>query len=134
GLRSHAERAPLLRVVGRRDHGRRLNASAQQLLGVAKGYLGPATQTFLSSEFQALGFNANTIGPAQLEALVTRVRTKAARAMGDERAAELASARSACCSRPWRSRRRISRRIDVSRQRSRTRATFRARSASTRGS
>jgi len=73
-----------------------LNAFAQQLLGVAKGYLGPATQTFLSSEFQALGVNANTIGPAQLEALVARVRTKAARAMGDERAAELASALAAC--------------------------------------
>ena len=73
-----------------------MNAFAQQLLGVAKGYLGPATQTFLSSEFQALGVNANTIGPAQLEALVTRVRTKAARAMGDERAAELASALAAC--------------------------------------
>jgi tetratricopeptide (TPR) repeat protein len=73
-----------------------LNAFAQQLLGVAKGYLGPATQTFLSSEFKALGVNANTIGPAQLEALVARVRTKAARAMGDERAAELASALAAC--------------------------------------
>ena len=73
-----------------------MNAFAQQLLGVAKGYLGPATQTFLSSEFQALGVNANTIGPAQLEALVVRVRTKAARAMGDERAAELASALAAC--------------------------------------
>ena len=73
-----------------------MNAFAQQLLGVAKGYLGPATQTFLSSEFKALGVNANTIGPAQLEALVARVRTKAARAMGDERAAELASALAAC--------------------------------------
>ncbi|TME87185.1 MAG: hypothetical protein E6I44_10425 [Chloroflexi bacterium] len=73
-----------------------MNAFAQQLLGVAKGYLGPATQTFLSSEFQALGVNANTIEPAQLEALVARVRTKAARAMGDERAAELASALAAC--------------------------------------
>ena len=73
-----------------------MNAFAQQLLGVAKGYLGPATQTYLSSEFQALGVNANTVGPAQLEALVARVRTRAARAMGDERAAELASALSAC--------------------------------------
>jgi hypothetical protein len=73
-----------------------LNAFAQQLLGVAKGYLGPAAQTFLSSEFQALGVNANTVSPAQLEGLVERVRTKAARAMGDERASELASALSAC--------------------------------------
>jgi tetratricopeptide (TPR) repeat protein len=73
-----------------------LNAFAQQLLGVAKGYLGPATQTFLSTEFQALGVNANTISPAQLDALVSRVRTKAARAMGEERAAELASALAAC--------------------------------------
>jgi len=73
-----------------------LNAFAQQLLGVAKGYLGPATQTFLSAEFQALGVNANTVSPAQLESLVARVRMKAARAMGEERAAELAAALSAC--------------------------------------
>ena len=73
-----------------------MNAFAQQLLGVAKGYLGPATQTFLSTEFNALGVNANTVSPAQLDALVARVRTKAARAMGDERAAELASALAAC--------------------------------------
>jgi tetratricopeptide (TPR) repeat protein len=73
-----------------------LNAFAQQLLGVAKGYLGPAAQTFLSTEFHALGVNANTVSPAQLEGLVERVRTKAARAMGDERASELASALSAC--------------------------------------
>jgi len=73
-----------------------LNAFAQQLLGVAKGYLGPAAQTLLSTELHALGVNANTVTPAQLEALVARVRTKAARAMGEERAAELASALSAC--------------------------------------
>jgi tetratricopeptide (TPR) repeat protein len=73
-----------------------LNAFAQQLLGVAKGYLGPAAQTFLSTELHALGVNANTVSPAQLDALVARVRTKAARAMGDERAGELASALSAC--------------------------------------
>ena len=73
-----------------------MNAFAQQLLGVAKGYLGPAAQTFLSAEFQALGVNANTISPAQLDGLVDRVRMKAARAMGDQRAAELASALSAC--------------------------------------
>jgi tetratricopeptide (TPR) repeat protein len=73
-----------------------LNAFAQELLGVAKSYLGPATQTFLSTEFNALGVNANTISPAQLDALVARVRTKAARAMGEERAAELASALAAC--------------------------------------
>ncbi len=73
-----------------------MNAFAQQLLGVAKGYLGPATQTFLSAEFHALGVNANTISPAQLDGLVARVRSKAARAMGDERAAELAAALAAC--------------------------------------
>jgi tetratricopeptide (TPR) repeat protein len=73
-----------------------LNAFAQQLLGVAKGYLGPAAQTFLSTEFQALGVNANTVSPAQLEGLVERVRRKAARAMGEERAGELASALAAC--------------------------------------
>jgi hypothetical protein len=73
-----------------------LNAFAQQLLGVAKGYLGPAAQTFLSAEFQALGVNANTVSPAQLTGLVERVRMKATRAMGEERASELASALSAC--------------------------------------
>lgn len=73
-----------------------MNAFAQELLGVAKGYLGPATQTFLSAEFHALGVNANTISPAQLDSLVARVRTKAARAMGEERAAELAAALAAC--------------------------------------
>lgn len=73
-----------------------MNAFAQQLLGVAKGYLGPAAQTFLSAEFQALGVNANTISPAQLDGLVDRVRMKAARAMGDQRAGELAAALSAC--------------------------------------
>ncbi|HJW48329.1 MAG TPA: hypothetical protein VJ726_02820 [Candidatus Limnocylindria bacterium] len=73
-----------------------MNAFAQQLLGVAKGYLGPAAQTFLSAEFHALGVNANTVTPAQLTGLVERVRTKAARAMGEERASELASALSAC--------------------------------------
>jgi hypothetical protein len=73
-----------------------LNAFAQQLLGVAKGYLGPAAQTFLSAEFQALGVNANTVSPAELSGLVERVRMKAARAMGEQRASELASALSAC--------------------------------------
>jgi hypothetical protein len=73
-----------------------LNTFAQQLLGVAKGYLGPAAQTFLSAEFHALGVNANTVSPAQLTGLVERVRLKAARAMGEERASELASALSAC--------------------------------------
>lgn len=73
-----------------------MNAFAQQLLGVAKDYFGPAAQTLLSTEFQALGVNANTISPAQLEGLVERVRKKAARAMGDQRASELASALAAC--------------------------------------
>ncbi len=63
---------------------------------MAKGYLGPAAQTFLSTELHALGVNANTVGPAELGALVERVRKKAARAMGEERATELASALAAC--------------------------------------
>lgn len=73
-----------------------MNAFAQQLLGVAKGYLGPAAQTLLSTELHALGVNANTVSPAQLEALVARVHKKASRVMGEERAAELASALAAC--------------------------------------
>ncbi|HEV8230398.1 MAG TPA: hypothetical protein VGQ86_10595 [Candidatus Limnocylindria bacterium] len=68
-----------------------MNAFAQQILVVAKGYLGPAAQTFLATEFRALGVNANSISPAQLEMLVDNVRVKAARAMGEDRAAELAS-------------------------------------------
>lgn len=73
-----------------------MNAFAQQLLGVAKGYLGPAAQTFLASELHALGVNANTVAPEHVDKLVARVRMNAARAMGDERAAELASKLSAC--------------------------------------
>ncbi|HKY50566.1 MAG TPA: hypothetical protein VJP45_04865 [Candidatus Limnocylindria bacterium] len=73
-----------------------MNAFAQQLLGVAKSYLGPAAQTFLSTELHALGVNANTVAPEHLDRLVARVRMDAARAMGDERAAELASKLSAC--------------------------------------
>ena len=73
-----------------------MNAFAQQLLGVAKGYLGPAAQTFLASELHALGVNANTVAPEHLDKLVARVRMNAARAMGDERAAELASGLAAC--------------------------------------
>ena len=72
-----------------------MNAFAQQLLGVAKGYLGPAAQTILSTEFQALCVNANTVGPDQNSSLVERVRMKAARAMGEERESEIASALSA---------------------------------------
>lgn len=77
-----------------------MNALAQQLVGVAKSYLGPAAQTFLAAEFRALGVNANTVTQAELDGLVHRVRIKAMRAMGEERAAELACALSACGAKP----------------------------------
>ena len=41
-----------------------MNALAQELLVVAKEYLGPAAPAFLSREFKALGVNANTIEPS----------------------------------------------------------------------
>ncbi len=77
-----------------------MNALAQQLLGVAKGYLGPAAQTFLSAELRALGINANTVTPDHVADLSSRVQTRAARAMGEDRAAELAAALAACAAKP----------------------------------
>ena len=73
-----------------------MNALAQQLLGVAKGYLGPAAQQFLANELHAMGANANTITTEQVAELVERVRQKAARVMGETRAQELADALARC--------------------------------------
>lgn len=63
---------------------------------MAKGYLGPAAQTFLSGELHALGINANTVTPSDVSALVDRVREHAARVMGPQKAAELADALAHC--------------------------------------
>ena len=73
-----------------------MNALAQQLLGVAKGYLGPAAQQFLANELHAMGVNANTITTEQVAELVERVRHKAQRVMGEAKAQELADALARC--------------------------------------
>ena len=66
------------------------------MLGVAKGYLGPAAQQFLSSELRALGVNANTVTGAEVILLTRNVREHAARLMGAEKASELADALARC--------------------------------------
>jgi tetratricopeptide (TPR) repeat protein len=66
------------------------------MLGVAKGYLGPAAQQFLSSELRALGVNANTVTGAEVILLTRNVREHAARLMGAEKASELAEALARC--------------------------------------
>ena len=73
-----------------------MNALAQSLLGVAKGYLGPAAQQFLSGELHGLGVNANSVAPEHIAALSERVRDHAARLMGADKASELADALAQC--------------------------------------
>lgn len=73
-----------------------MNALAQSLLSVAKGYLGPAAQQFLANELHAMGVNANTVTTEQVAELVERVRQKAARVMGEAKAQELAEALARC--------------------------------------
>jgi tetratricopeptide (TPR) repeat protein len=63
---------------------------------VAKGYLGPAAQTFLSNELHQLGINANTVGPEHIVPLADHIREHAARVMGAKKAMELADALAAC--------------------------------------
>ena len=66
------------------------------MLGVAKGYLGPAAQQFLSSELRALGVNANTVTGAEVVLLTRNVREHATRLMGPAKASELADALARC--------------------------------------
>jgi hypothetical protein len=63
---------------------------------VAKGYLGPAAQTFLSTELHALGVNANTVSAEHIAPLAEHIREHAARVMGADRAAQLADALASC--------------------------------------
>jgi len=63
---------------------------------VAKGYLGPAAQTFLSTELHALGVNANTVSAEHIGPLAAHIREHAARVMGEDRAAQLADALANC--------------------------------------
>src|SRR5439155_4313463 len=91
-----AQRSALLRALGRASWRRRLNTLAQQLLGVAKGCLGTASQQFLSSELHALGVSANTVEPQHVATLAEAVREHAVRLMGADKAAELADALARC--------------------------------------
>ena len=63
---------------------------------MAKGYLGPAAQTFLSAELHALGVNANTVSAEHIAPLAEHIREHAARVMGADRAAQLADALAGC--------------------------------------
>lgn len=63
---------------------------------MAKGYLGPAAQTFLSGELHALGVNANTVGPEHVVLLADHIREHAIRVMGERKAGELADALVLC--------------------------------------
>ncbi|HEY8655206.1 MAG TPA: hypothetical protein VIN34_00530 [Candidatus Limnocylindria bacterium] len=65
-----------------------MNALAARVLGVAKEYLGPASQQFLSRELRALGCTADTLTTAHVAALAGRARASAARIMDEARAAE----------------------------------------------
>ena len=59
---------------------------------MAKGYLGPAAQSFLAAELHAMGVNANSVSEADVAALAMRVRERAARVMGERKASDLADA------------------------------------------
>ena len=63
---------------------------------MAKGYLGPASQQFLSTELHALGVSANTVEPQHIASLAEAVREHAVRLMGADRATELADALARC--------------------------------------
>jgi len=65
-----------------------MNELADQVLQVAKQYLGPAAPQFLSKELRALECTADTITPWHLAALSERARIAAARIMDQERATE----------------------------------------------
>ena len=65
-----------------------MNDLASQVLQVAKQYLGPASQQFLSKELRALECTADTITPWHLPALSERARIAAGRIMDGARASE----------------------------------------------
>ena len=65
-----------------------MNELAGQVLQVAKEFLGPAAQQFLSKELRALECSADTITPWHLPALSERARMAAARIMDGARAGE----------------------------------------------
>lgn len=65
-----------------------MNPLGEQVLVVAKEYLGPAAQQFLSRELRAIECTADTITPGHLPALSDRARRAASRIMDAERADE----------------------------------------------
>src|SRR5438477_552262 len=65
-----------------------MNPLGAQVLLVAKEYLGPASQQFLSKELRGLECTADTITPWHLPALSERARAAASRIMDAERADE----------------------------------------------
>lgn len=69
-----------------------MNALGAAVLGVAKEYLGPAAQQFLSRELRALDCTADTVTAAHLRPLSERARSAAERIMDADRASELAAA------------------------------------------
>ena len=69
-----------------------MNALGEQVLGVAKEYLGPAAQQFLSRELRALGCSADNITPEHVATLAVRARVSAARIMDDDRATDFGEA------------------------------------------
>lgn len=69
-----------------------MNALGEQVLGVAKEYLGPAAQQFLSRELRALGCSADNITAQHVATLATRARSSAARIMDEDRANDFGEA------------------------------------------
>ena len=67
-----------------------MNQLGEQVLLVAKQYLGPAAQQFLSRELRAIECSADTITPSHLPALSVRARISAERFMDADRAREFA--------------------------------------------
>jgi len=65
-----------------------VNPLGEQVLRVAKEYLGPASQQFLSKELRGLECTADTITPWHLPALSERARSAASKIMEAERADE----------------------------------------------
>jgi tetratricopeptide (TPR) repeat protein len=67
-----------------------MNPLGEQVLLVAKQYLGPAAQQFLSKELRVLQCTADTITPQHLPQLAERAKVSALRIMDAERAGEFA--------------------------------------------
>jgi tetratricopeptide (TPR) repeat protein len=65
-----------------------MNPLGEQVLQIAKEYLGPAAPQFLSKELRALECTADTVTPLHLQALSQRARAGASRIMDAERSDE----------------------------------------------